>query len=128
MPRIKSLDQLSRLRIKLVMKRNEEAARGIVHVSVGMGTCGIAAGASEVYAALEDEIRALELKNVVLSEAGCIGLCKHEPIVEVTIGAEPKVSYGGVTPAVVRRILQEHVIGGTVVEELVIDTTPFPTM
>ncbi len=128
MPRIRSLDQLSRLRIKLVMKRNEEAARGIVHVTVGMGTCGIAAGASEVYAALEDEIQARELKNVVLSETGCIGLCKHEPIVEVTIGTQPKVSYGGVTPAVVRRILQEHVIGGNVVQELVIDTTPFPTM
>lgn len=128
MPRITSLDELSRLKIALVMKRNEEAASGIVHVTVGMGTCGIAAGASEVYAALEDEIQAQQLKNVVLTETGCMGLCKHEPIVEVTVGSRPKVSYGSVTPCMVGRILQEHVIGGKVVEELVIDTTPFPTM
>lgn len=128
MPKITSMDELNRLRIDLVMKRNEEAARGVVHINVGMGTCGIAAGASEVFSALEDEIQALHLENVVLSETGCMGLCKHEPIVEVTVGNSPKVSYGRVTPCTVKRILQEHVLGGKVVDELIIDTTPFPTM
>ncbi len=128
MPKITSVAELNRLRIDLVMKRNEEAARGVVHISVGMGTCGIAAGASEVFCAFEDEIRALHLENMVLSQTGCLGLCKHEPIVEVTVGQRPKVSYGKVTPCMVKRILQEHVLEGKVVEELVIDTTPFPTM
>ncbi len=128
MPKITSVAELNRLRIDLVMKRNEEAARGDVRITVGMGTCGVAAGASEVFCALEDEIHALHLENVVLSETGCIGLCKHEPIVEVTVGTQSKVSYGRVTPCMVKRILQEHVLDGRVVEELVIDTTPFPTM
>ncbi len=128
MPRITSVDELNRWRIELEMKRNLDTARGLVRVSVGMGTCGIAAGASEVFAALEDEIRALQVQNVVLSETGCIGLCKHEPIVEVTLGKKPKVSYGSVTPCVAKRILREHVLEGRVLDEFVIDVTPFPTM
>ncbi len=128
MVRITSLDQLNRLKIDIVMKRNAEAARGIVRIAVGMGTCGIAAGASEVYAAIEDEIQSRHLENVVLSETGCMGLCKHEPIVEVTVGKSAKVSYGRVTPCTVKRILQEHIVEGRVVDEFVIDTTPYPTI
>ena len=128
MPRITSLDELNRLKIELVMRRNEEARRGIVHIAVGMGTCGIAAGASEVFTALEDQIQSHGLKNVVLSELGCIGYCGHEPIVEVTVGTGPKVSYARVTPAVVKRILEQHVIQGRVLDEFVFDAAPYPTM
>ena len=128
MPRITSLDELNRLRIDLVMKRNEEAAHDLVRIAVGMGTCGIAAGASEVFTALEDEIHALGLTNVVLSETGCIGFCQREPIVEVTVGRNEKISYGNVTPPVAKRIVQEHVQQGHALSEFVIDTTPFPTI
>lgn len=128
MPRITSLDDLNRLRVELVMKRNAEAAHGLVRVTVGMGTCGIAAGASEVLTALEDEIQAQQLTNVALSETGCIGLCKDEPIVEVTVGTGPRVAYGRVTPGVVKRILSEHVLGGRVVDEFVIETSHYPKM
>ena len=128
MHRITSLDELNRLKIDLVMKRNEEAASGTVRVMVGMGSCGIAAGASEAFQALEDEIQARGLHDIVLIQTGCIGLCKHEPIVEVIVGNRPKVSYGGVTPPVARRILQEHILDGNPVQEYLIDTTPYPTM
>ena len=128
MPRITSLDELERMKIELVMKRNQAADQGIVFVTVGMGTCGIAAGALEVFKALEAGISANHLNHVVLTQTGCMGLCGHEPIVEVTAGNEPRVSYGKVTSGMVERILREHLIEGTVVEELVIDTTPFPTL
>ncbi len=128
MPRIKSLEQLNRLKVDLVMQRNQDAAHGIVQISVGMATCGVAAGASEVFCALEEDIQSLHLQDVVLSETGCIGLCQHEPIVNVVVGTHPQVSYGQVTPALARRILREHVMEGRVVDEFVIDTTPFPTM
>ncbi len=128
MPRITSLDALNQLRVELVMKRNQEAYHGIIHVSVGMGTCGIAVGALEVFRALEQEIHVLQLSDVVLSQTGCMGLCRHEPIVEVTAGDAPKVSYGKVTPEMVKRIVTEHLLDGNAVEEFVIDTTPFPTI
>ena len=128
MPKITSLDALNRLRVELIMKRNREAYRGHVRVTVGMGTCGIAAGAQEVFRALEDELRSHALKDITLSQTGCMGLCRHEPIVEVTAGDAPKVSYGRVTPELIKRIVREHILDGNAVEEFVIDTTPFPTI
>ncbi len=128
MPKITSLDALNRLKVELIMKRNQEAYRGHVRVMVGMGTCGIAAGAQEVFQALEEALRSHELKNITLSQTGCMGLCRHEPIVEVIAGDAPKVSYGRVTPDIVKRIVQEHILDGNAVEEFVIDTTPFPTI
>jgi NADP-reducing hydrogenase subunit HndB len=128
MPRITSLEELNRLKVELVMQRNQEAERGIVHVTVGMGTCGIAVGALAVFEALQDAIRAEGLTDVVLSQIGCIGLCRHEPIVEVTVGKGTKVSYGRLTPAIALRILHEHIVNAEPVQDFVIDTTPFPTI
>ncbi len=128
MPRINSVDALNRFKVELIMKRNQDAYQGITRVAVGMGTCGIAAGALEVFRALEQDIHALHLGDIVLSQVGCMGLCQHEPIVEVTVGDSPKVSYGKVTPQMVKRIIQEHLVQGNPVEEFVIDTTPFPTI
>src|SRR5512135_378229 len=103
MPKITSLEALNRLKVELIMQRNQEAYRGHVRVTVGMGTCGIAAGAQEVFRALEEELRSHALKDVALGQTGCLGLCRHEPIVEVTAGDAPKVSYGRVTPEMVKR-------------------------
>ncbi len=128
MPKITSLDQLNKLKVELVMQRNREAERGVVRVSVGMGTCGIAAGAREVFEELSRQIEAQGLDDVALVGVGCIGLCSHEPIVEVTIGDAPKVSYGQVDREAVKRIIQEHILDGKAVEEYMIDTTPFPTI
>ncbi len=128
MPRINSLDALNRFKVQLIMKRNQDAYQGITRVAVGMGTCGIAAGALEVFQALEQGIHSLQLGDIVLSQVGCMGLCLHEPIVEVTVGDSPKVAYGKVTPEMVKRIIEEHLVQGNVVEEFAIDTTPFPTI
>ena len=128
MPKIISLDGLHRLKNELIEKRNQEAYRGITYVTVGMGTCGVAAGALDVLRALEDEIKAHHLNDIVITPTGCIGLCSHEPILEVVVGDTPKVAYGKVGPDMVKRILREHILEGKVVEEFVIDTTPFPTI
>jgi NADP-reducing hydrogenase subunit HndB len=128
MPRITSLDALNRLKVELVMKRNQDAYHGTIYVTVGMGTCGVAAGAMETFHALEDEIQRHDLKGVVLSQTGCIGLCGHEPIVEVTVGDAPKISYGKVNQQTAIRIVQDHILEGRAVEDCIIDATPFPTM
>jgi NADP-reducing hydrogenase subunit HndB len=128
MVKISSLEDLNHLKIRLIMKRNDEAAHGVIRVTVGMGSCGIAAGAMEVFRALERGIQAHGLENIVLIETGCMVLCKQEPIVEVVLGTQPKVSYGAVTPEIAERILTEHIMQGRVVEEYVIDATLFPTI
>ena len=128
MPKIISLDGLLRLKDELKEKRNQDAYRGITYVTVGMATCGIAAGALDVLRALEDEIKAHHLNDIVVTQTGCIGLCRHEPILEVVVGETPKVAYGKVVPDMVKRIVREHIIEGKAVEEFVIDTTAFPTI
>jgi NADP-reducing hydrogenase subunit HndB len=128
MDQITSLDGLRRLRDELTEKRKQDARSGIAHLTVGTGTCGIAAGALDVIHALEEEIKAHHLNGIVVTQTGCKGLCRHEPILEVTVGDTPKVAYGRVDPAMVKRIIREHILEGKVVEKFVIDTAPFPTI
>lgn len=125
---IQSLEDLDRYREEIIDARAAEAARGAIHIAVGMGSCGIAAGAREVLEVIQAQIDGGELKNVTLSQTGCVGLCRREPIVEISAGDAPKVIYGRVTPDEARRILREHILNGRIVEELVIDTTQFPTI
>ena len=81
---IQSLEDLDRYREEIIAKRDGEAARGAVHIAVGMGSCGIAAGAREVLQVIQEQIDSGNLKNVTLSPTGCVGLCSHEPIVEIS--------------------------------------------
>jgi NADH:ubiquinone oxidoreductase subunit F (NADH-binding)/(2Fe-2S) ferredoxin/Pyruvate/2-oxoacid:ferredoxin oxidoreductase delta subunit len=60
---------------------------------VGMGTCGLAAGAEEVYDVLRDEVQKQRLAYIVASTA-CIGWCSQEPLVDVQVPGKPRITYG----------------------------------
>jgi len=120
MTTVKSLDDLKKLREAALEKRKVKTESGQIQVIVGMGTCGIAAGARDTMKAILDEIQAKNLSGIVVTQTGCIGLCEKEPIVQVVVGEQPKVTYGKVSPEVARRIMENHVIGGKVVEDHVI--------
>ena len=118
---LRSLEDLNQLREEVIEAKRRQASLGGVQVVVSLGSCGIAAGALDTFKAVQDQIEADHLSGVRLSQTGCAGLCKYEPIVEV-IGADAtRVAYGRVTPAVARRIVREHVVSGQVVEEFVIE-------
>ncbi len=115
MPKLKSLDELRELRSRLkheIKARTETATT----ITVGMGTCGIAAGAREVMQAFLDELSARQIDAHVVT-TGCIGMCSKEPLVDIQQGNEPRITYGNVSPAMVPRIIEEHLIGGKVVQE-----------
>ncbi len=120
MQQIKSLEELKRLRAEAAEKRQARTTAGHAQVVVGMGTCGIAAGARETMKAILDAIEKENLNDVIVSQTGCIGLCEWEPIVEVSVGGGPKTTYGKVTPDKARRIMKEHVAGSRVVQDYVI--------
>lgn len=120
MPTIKSLEDLKRVREEALEKRRVKTASGQAQVIVGMGTCGIAAGARDTMKAILAAIEGDNLTGIVVTQTGCIGLCEKEPIVQVVIGDQPKVTYGKVTPEVARQILKEHVVGGQIVQNHVI--------
>ncbi|MGI6213686.1 MAG: (2Fe-2S) ferredoxin domain-containing protein [Christensenellales bacterium] len=89
-------------------------------VVVGMATCGIAAGARETINALVDEAAKRGLNDVRITQAGCLGMCKLEPMVQVYIPGEEVVTYVYVDADVARRIISDHVVNGNIVRENVI--------
>lgn len=121
MSAIKSLEDLKRLREEALEKRKVKTTAGSTQVIVGMGTCGIAAGARETMKAILTQIETENLSGISVTQTGCIGLCEREPIVQVVSGDNPKVTYGKVTPEVAKRIMDEHVLGGRVVQAYVIE-------
>jgi NADP-reducing hydrogenase subunit HndB len=115
LPAIKSLQDLKQIRATASEKQASKRSSGDIQVIVGMGTCGIAAGANDTLKAILKQIQNEQLGGITVSKTGCIGLCEAEPIVEIIIGEKPKVSYGHVTPEVAHQILKEHVEGGKIV-------------
>lgn len=128
MKTIRSLEDLQKFRERVLEQKAAQAKSGALHITVGLGSCGIAAGALEVLHVLMEQIPPRKLKEISITPTGCIGLCAHEPIVEVSAGGEDKVTYGRVTAEAAQRIVDQHILGGKVVEDLVIDTAPFPTI
>lgn len=120
MTTIKSLEDLKKLREQALQKRDVKRSEGHAQVIVGMGTCGIAAGARETMKAVLDTIEQEGLSGILVTQTGCIGLCEKEPIMQVVVGEGQKVVYGKVTPEVARQIMHDHVVGGHVVENHVI--------
>ena len=113
---MKSLEELRAIREKMKQQMdlrgpNEDHIR----VVVGMATCGIAAGARPVLTAFLDEIEKRGLKNVTVSQTGCIGVCRLEPIVEVFVPGEEKVTYVKVKPQMVPTIVEQHLVNHSVV-------------
>jgi NADP-reducing hydrogenase subunit HndB len=116
------VEDLQRFREEVIEARKRRAALGQVQIVVGLGSCGIAAGALDTLRAVQQQLEAGRLGQVQVTQTGCAGLCKYEPIVEVLAGDSPKVTYGRVTPDVARRILREHVLGGKIVDEFVVES------
>ncbi len=71
--------------------------------------------------AILNQIEADHLVGITVTQTGCIGLCEKEPIVQVSMGGAPKVTYGKVNAEVAGRIIKVHVVGGQVVKEYVIE-------
>ena len=118
---MKSLEELKAIREKMqkqmdVRENNEDNIR----VVVGMATCGIAAGARPVLAAFLEEVAKRELKNVTVTQTGCIGVCRLEPIAGVYVPGEEKVTYVKLKPEMVPRIVTEHLVNHNVVTEYTI--------
>lgn len=119
---LKSVADLEKMRKKVQSSLATRQSAGGARLVVAMGTCGIAAGAREVVAALMEELEQRNLHDIILAQSGCKGLCDREPTVTVQRADEAAVTYGDVTPEAARRIVAEHLVGGKVVKELVVFT------
>jgi len=114
---MKTTQDLEEIRKNTFDRVNQGVNRKSTRIVVGMATCGIAAGADEVYDAIVDEVNKLGLSNVVIAKTGCIGVCRLEPIVEIIRPGEEKVAYVKMSPYKARRVVASHVLVGTVRNE-----------
>ncbi len=85
-----------------------------------MATCGIAAGARPILMAFLEEIKNRSLKDITVTQTGCIGVCRLEPMVEVYLPGKDKVTYVKMTPEKVKRVVAEHLVNNQVVQEFTI--------
>lgn len=117
---MKSIQELEAIRQKTLNTINMRKENQNTRVVVGMATCGIAAGARPVLLKFMDEVANRNLSGVTVSQTGCIGFCRLEPIVEVYTPDKEKVTYVKVNPDMVGRIITDHIVNGKVVEEYTI--------
>ena len=118
---MKSLAELQAIRDRArVQVEIREGMEGNIRVLVGMATCGIAAGARPVLTAFVDEVAKRQLKNVTVTQTGCIGICQFEPVVEIVEPGKDKVTYVKMTPEKALRVVNDHLVNGNVVTEYTI--------
>ncbi len=109
---MKSLQELEEIRNKTRESVYLRKDRAGIRVVVGMATCGIAAGARPVLLAFLEEIKKRNIKNVTVTQTGCIGVCRLEPMVEVYLPNQEKVTYVNMTPDKVSKIVSDHIVNG----------------
>lgn len=117
---------MPKLTIDDLQKMRDQAAAGIAlragsaraRITMHLGTCGIAAGAREVMAALLKAIESRGVSDVVVVTSGCAGLCSREPMATVDVRGQAPVKYVDLTPAKIQQVFEQHVLGGQVVAEL----------
>jgi NADP-reducing hydrogenase subunit HndB len=122
MPKLKSLEDLRRLREQVQEDITTRVETGTT-IIVGMGTCGIAAGARETMRIILEELHKREIEAHVTT-VGCIGMCVREPLVDIEQAGKPRITYGNITSDKVPRLIEEHLIKGNVVNEWVVGRLP----
>lgn len=117
---MKSLQELEEIRRRTLDSINMRTESKATRVVVGMGTCGIAAGARPVLLAFLDEAEKRGLVDVTITQTGCIGMCDLEPMVEIYRRGEEKVTYVKMTPEKVAKVVSDHIVNGQPVTEYTI--------
>jgi NADP-reducing hydrogenase subunit HndB len=118
MPKLKSLEDLKRVREEAQQSLKTRLDTGTT-IIVGMGTCGIAAGARDTMHAILAELAARSI-DAHVTTVGCIGQCVKEPLVDIEQAGQPRITYANVKPDMVSRLIEEHLINNRPVEEWVV--------
>lgn len=121
---MKSIADIKAIRDKMqseILLRDNSDTEKETRVVVGMATCGISAGAREVFNAFIDDVVLRGLKNVKVTRSGCLGTCELEPVVEVYVPGKKKVTYVHVTAEMAKQIVENHIVNGNICNDFVIN-------
>jgi len=109
---MKSLEDLKKLRDQAIKTMDMRYHNGGTRIQIGMATCGIAAGARPVMNKFLEEVAEHHLKDVIITQVGCMGECAFEPIVEIVEQDGTRTIYAKVSERMVAEIVEEHLIAG----------------
>ena len=115
--KITSLEDLKAVRERAQGAVDLRGAAKEMKITVHLGTCGIAAGARDVLGALMAELDKAGASSVLLTQAGCAGLCDREPMLTLVDKDGRVFRYGSLDKAKAREIVREHVVRGNPVTE-----------
>ena len=121
---MKSLEEFRAIRERMQGKvgmRSEDASQ--IKIVVGMATCGIASGARPVLNVLADEVQKRGMSNVVVTQTGCLGLCQYEPVIEVYVPGQEKVTYTKMNVDKAIEMLEQHIVRGNVLGKYTLNET-----
>lgn len=120
---MKSIAEINAIKEKMqkVLGAREAQDESDIRIVVGMATCGIAAGARPVLNAFLEEASKRNLKNVKVTQSGCLGMCKYEPMAQVYFPGKEVVTYVNLTADVAKSIINEHIVNGNVVAKYTLD-------
>ena len=118
---IRTPEELNAKKAEAIAKMTKnENGKDITRVVVGLATCGNAAGAIPVFNALDAAVREMGLDNVAVCRVGCIGMCQYEPIVEVIVPGQEKVTYVKMNEEKAKKVALEHLKNGSPVAEFTV--------
>ena len=106
------LEKISQKMRKMTILRE---GTGQAKVTVHMGTCGIAAGARKIMAAILALVEQKNIRDVIVTSSGCAGLCSREPMMTVELRGKAPVKYVDLTEEKVQEIFIQHVMNGNIV-------------
>ncbi|GLI53884.1 NADH-ubiquinone oxidoreductase-F iron-sulfur binding region domain-containing protein [Thermodesulfovibrio yellowstonii] len=109
--KIKTLEDLNKVKKKGLNKIFPNKPK----ISVGVATCGIASGANEIYNAAKNYVEENNL-DVFLTKTGCIGYCRNEPIVNISLPNSPILIFHKISESDVPGLL-EALINGKLIHE-----------
>ena len=120
--KITNIEDLKSLRERAKEEVDLRTGPKDMQITIHMGTCGIAAGARDVLTQLADELGQASVDTVTLRQSGCMGLCDQEPMLTLTDRSNKSFVYGKLNQEKVRKIVQEHVLGGNPVIPYMVKT------
>ncbi len=117
---MKSLEELQKIKERVLERRKLAGEGAKARIIVAMGTCGIAAGARDTMKAILHELETRQVKDVIVTQTGCLGICEYEPVVQVQVGEGELVTYGHLDASRAATLIERHVLGGQPVEEWIV--------
>jgi NADP-reducing hydrogenase subunit HndB len=121
---IKSIEELKKIKEeygeKVKLRKLGEGGEHEIEILIGMATCGISSGARETLNEFMEQLSNEKINNAKVISVGCIGYCHSEPTVQVNIRGKEPVLYGNVTKEKVSSIVNDHIKGGKILEDLIL--------